>query len=130
MAQLIQLIKAVKHYQDATTPRFIYVTFPALTKSGPCEQCLTNETQQPYTETEILNEFIYAELVGDVWEPNVHNNCVCKMFPYDTEEGPKLSDKEFDDWLTGLLSLGYITTVMFNEIVERRRKKKELSNEK
>jgi hypothetical protein len=106
------------------------VTFPAASKTGPCNECLDNETQDAYTEDELLAEFPYAERSGDGWLPKVHPNCVCKMFPY-LKDGelptvPKhLSDSEFDDWLTALLSAGYITAAIYDAVVARRKKKKE-----
>jgi hypothetical protein len=123
---VIQAVHLIQRRRDAETGLFVYVTFPALSKSGPCDECLENETQEIYTEDEITAEFEYAEKEGESWLPKVHPNCVCKMFPYE-EAGVKrkLSDEEFDDWLSGLLSAGYIAAEVYDLIVARRKQKKE-----
>lgn len=117
---IISIIEAV-----IKSGRFGYVTFPALTQSGPCEACLENE-QFIYTEDEILGSFEYAEKISeDEWLPKVHPNCVCRLFRYEEEDVDKLSDKQFDAWLLALLTAGTIVKAEYDIVVARRKKKQE-----
>jgi hypothetical protein len=118
--ELIEIVQATEAKE-----RFGYVTFPALTASGPCDACLENE-QYIYTEDEILGNFEYAEKASaNVWLPKVHPNCVCKMFRYEEEDTDKLSDHKFELWLLALLTAGTITKAEYDIVVARRKKKQE-----
>ena len=140
--QVLKAVEIVRIIQKSQEKLYVYITYPALTESGPCNTCLENETQDAYTTEEIQSQFEYAEQISPAeWIPHVHINCVCRMFLYEeqdieedqtvtlTEDGlptmPKhLSDEQFDDWLTGLLSAGYITATIYDAVVARRKKKK------
>jgi hypothetical protein len=42
-----------------------------------------------------------------------------------TQQMKQMTDNQYDDYLTGLLSLGYITAAIYDVIMARRKKKKE-----
>mgnify|MGYP001442230914 CR=1 FL=1 len=142
MTQLIQLIKII---ESLNTSGWMYV---AVMDEVTCQTCLDFEQQLVFTEDELPDAFpdmqwlsnheIYPDVHMTLW--NRPGQCRCRLFPYaeDTGEGggglPKVpkhvTDEEFDDWLTGLLSAGYITAAIYDKIVDRRKKKKKNEAEK
>ena len=109
-----------------------------------CQTCLDFEQQLVFTEDELPDAFpdmvrlsdheIYPDVHMTLW--NRPGQCRCRLFPYakDSGEGdgggdlptvPKhVTDEEYDDWVTGLLSAGYISAAIYDSIVARRKKKK------
>ncbi len=138
LQQLHRVIASVISARDLEadwTQKFIYVTYPSLTRTGPCEVCEGYEADV-MSRTEIYNAFNeYLEDNGDVILPHVHPNCVCELRAVAEEmeippETKKLSDEEFDDWLTGLLSAGYIAAAVYDLIMARRKQKKKAESQK
>lgn len=118
--------------------------YVAIVDDDTCETCLDNENQLVYTDDEIEDEFPDRHVLSDnEIYPNVHmtlwgkdGTCRCRLFRYsskgagagDEPELPKgpISDKEFDDWVSGLLAAGYITAAVYDSIVARRKRKKDV----
>ena len=121
--QALNLIKLVEDWQQ----KYVFVTYPSLSQTGSCEQCLGYEADV-MTKTEIYNAFSdYLEDFGDKILPHVHPNCKCELHMVDIEIPPeikKLPDDQFNDWLGALLSGGIIALDVYDLIMARRKKKK------
>jgi hypothetical protein len=87
------------------------------------------------SKTEIYNTFEYLEDLNDeLILPMVHPNCRCQLHAIPEEPElfglpggekiPKMPDDQFEDFLTGLLSAGYITAAVYDLIMKRRKEKK------
>jgi hypothetical protein len=117
--------------------------YVAVTDEVTCQTCLDFEQQLVFTEDELPDEFpdmvrindheIYPDVHMTLWGKS--GTCRCRLFPYgeglgrgdsgDVPELPKkVTDQEFDEWVTGLLAAGYISAAIYDLIVARRKKKK------
>lgn len=138
-SSLLSVLDVIEAVEDAETRGWMYV---AVVDEVTCETCLAFEQQLVFTEDELPNEFPDMQRISDhEIYPDVHmtlwgksGTCRCRLFPYGEGVGrgdgevpalPKhVSDEEFDDWLTGLLSAGYITAAIYDLVMKRRKEKK------
>jgi hypothetical protein len=127
MSHLIPIIEAIEW-----TQKYVYITYPSLSQTGTCDQCDVYEADV-MTKTEIYNTFDYLEDFDEKILPHVHPNCKCELHLIDIEvpgDIKKLPDESFNDWLSDLLSAGYIGAAVYDLIIAKRKKKKEAQTNK
>jgi hypothetical protein len=146
--QALQAIRIVQAVQKAKQLTFGWM-YVAVTDEVTCRTCLDYENQLVFSDEELDDNFPDRKQISErEIYPNVHmtlwgrdDQCRCRLFPYGKNVGAgegdggdlpkvptKVSDEEFDDWLTGLLSAGYITAAIYDKVVARRKLKRKEEN--